>query len=75
MLRSVILAAAVLSASAALISTKGENSEARDTALADGHGAGFAGEGRWLLITNTGADSVSIIDTETDEVMKTATVP
>jgi YVTN family beta-propeller protein len=32
-------------------------------------------DGRWRLITNTGANSISIIDTETDEVIKTSPVP
>jgi len=32
-------------------------------------------DGRWLLITNAGANSISIIDTETDEVIKTSPVP
>jgi YVTN family beta-propeller protein len=42
---------------------------------AGSHGVGFAGDGRWLLVTKTGANSVSIIDTETDEVIKTIPVP
>jgi YVTN family beta-propeller protein len=36
---------------------------------------GFAGDRRWLLITNTGANSISVIDTETDEVIKMIPVP
>ncbi|KAF0135934.1 MAG: YVTN family beta-propeller repeat protein, partial [Methylocystaceae bacterium] len=35
----------------------------------------FAGDGRWLLITNTGANSLSIFDTQTDEIVKTIFVP
>jgi YVTN family beta-propeller protein len=42
---------------------------------ASSHGVGFAGDGRWLLVTNTSANSVSIIDTESDEVIKTIPVP
>lgn len=42
---------------------------------AGSHGVGFAGDGRWLLITNTGANSLSIFDTQTDEIVKTISVP
>jgi YVTN family beta-propeller protein len=42
---------------------------------AGSHGVGFAGDRRWLLITNTGANSISVIDTETDEVIKMIPVP
>ncbi|MBI5012854.1 MAG: hypothetical protein HZC06_09100 [Methylocystis sp.] len=42
---------------------------------ADIHGVGFAGGSRWLLIINTGGNSLSIIDAEIDQVVKTISVP
>ena len=45
---------------------------------AGSHGVSFGPEGKLLFITNTGASTISVIDTATDEVIdaiKVATAP
>jgi YVTN family beta-propeller protein len=41
---------------------------------AGSHGVGFAAGGKLLLITNTGSSTVSVIDTERDEIVRTISV-
>ena len=41
---------------------------------AGSHGISFAAGGRLLLVTNTGTSTVSVIDAERDEVVKTVPV-